>query len=405
MRNPRAGLVRRGLAGAALAAACLAGCGRGKVTDAASAPVAPVVKVTRRDLAEKLEVSSEFQPYQEIQVYAKVSGYIQKLNVDWGTHVKEGQLLAVLEIPELEQQLQQDDASVHRSENDLERVQEQVHEAESSYKVSHLTYMRLTDVQKSRPGLISQEDIDVAEGKDLEGSAGLSAAKDAEAGAEQALAESKAALEKDKALYNYADMRAPFDGVVTELDAYTGALLPAGTSSNKGDQALCRLSQNNLLRLVIPVPERAVAEIKLGEPIAVNVSALNRTFTGKIVHTAEQIDMETRTMHTEVEVPNPTYELVPGMYASVEIPLHTATQVLTLPLQAVQATEDGKGNVLVVSNNRIEKRAVTLGLETATRAEIRSGLQENDVVIFGSQGQYQPDEAIAPKFVAPQEAE
>jgi RND family efflux transporter MFP subunit len=405
MTKPKASQVRWGFTGAALLAACLAGCGRGKVTDAASAPVAPVVKVTRQDLAEKLEISSEFQPYQEIQVYAKVSGYIQKLDVDWGTHVKQGQLLAVLEIPELEQQLQQDDASVHHSENDLDRAREQVHEAESAYKVSHLTYTRLTDVQKSRPGLISQEDIDVAEGKDLEGSAGLSAAKDAEAGAEQALAESRAALEKDKALYNYADIRAPFDGVVTELDAYTGALLPAGTSSNKGDQALCRLSQNDLLRLVIPVPERAVADIKMGEPIAVNVSALNKTLTGKIVHAAEQIDTETRTMHTEVEVPNSNYELVPGMYASVDIPLHTATQVLTLPLQAVQATEDGKGNVLVVNNDRIEKRAVTLGLETATRAEIRSGLQENDVVIFGSQGQYQQDEAIAPKFVTPQETE
>ena len=101
--------------------------------------------------------------------------------------------------------------------------------------------------------------------------------------------------------------------------------------------------------------------------------------------------MQTRTMHTEVQVPNPKYELVPGMYASVEIPLaHGATNVLTVPVQAVQATGDGKGTVLVVNSaNQIEKRDVTLGLQTATHAEIVSGLQENDRVVFGAQSQYQ----------------
>ena len=89
-------------------------------------------------------------------------------------------------------------------------------------------------------------------------------------------------------------------------------------------RALCRLSQNNLLRLVIPVPERAVPDIHLGQTIAVKVSALNKSFPGKIVRFSDQIDTETRTMHTEVQVPNPKYELVPGMYATVQIPLHKA---------------------------------------------------------------------------------
>ena len=123
------------------------------------------------------------------------------------------------------------------------------------------------------------------------------------------------------------------------MDAYTGALLPAGTSSNKGDQALCRLSQNDLLRLVIPVPERAVSDIHLGETVAVNVSTNNKTFEGKIVSFSDQIDTTTRTMHTEIDVPNPKYELVPGMYATAKIPLQTAQNVLTVPVQALQAPE------------------------------------------------------------------
>jgi RND family efflux transporter MFP subunit len=207
-------------------------------------------------------------------------------------------------------------------------------------------------------------------------------------------------------MFDYARMTAPFDGVITQIYAYTGALLPAGTSSNKGDSALCRLSQNSLLRLVIPVPERAVAGIQIGQSVAVNVSAMNRTFDGKIVRFSDQIDTTTRTMHTEVDVPNPRFELVPGMYASVKIPLRTDSKVLTVPVQAFQTTGEGKGTVLVVGpGNKIEQRDVTVGLQSATAVEIVSGLRENESVIFGSLGQYRPGEIVAPKVVEPSSME
>ena len=395
----------RGLSVLFLAAGALLGCGKSNKASAdnpANAPHVGVVKVARHDLTSTLEIASEFQPFQEINVYAKVSGYIQKLYVDWGTHVKQGQLLAVLEIPELQQQLQQDEAAVRRSDHDFARAQEELNRAESSYKVSHLTYTRLADVQKSRPELVAQQEVDVAEGKDLEASAGVSAAKDALAASEQALLAAKAALEKDKAMYAYARITAPFDGVVTKINAYTGALLPAGTASSNEDSALCRLSQNNLLRLVIPVPERAVAEIHEGQILAVNVSAIKKTFNGKIVRFSDQIDTATRTMHTEVNVPNPTFELVPGMYASVQIPLQAVKNVLTVPVQAVEASANGQGAVLVVNgSNRIEKRPVILGLVTATDTEILSGLQEGEMVVFGEQNQYRPDQLVSPQLVKP----
>jgi RND family efflux transporter MFP subunit len=385
----------------------LAGCARGTKADAAaSTPVAAVVKVERHDLSNTLEIASEFQPYQEIEVYAKVSGYIQKLYVNWGTHVKAGQVLADLEIPELQQQLQEDEASVHRSESDLERAREELNRANSAYKVAHLTYSRLADVQKSQPGLVAQEDIDVSEGKDLEASSAVSAARASLASAEQALTAAKALMDKDKALYAYSHITAPFDGVVTLMNAYTGALLPAGTSSNIGSSALCRLSQNDLLRLVIPVPERAVPDLHVGEMIAVKVSTLGKTSSGKIARFSGQIDTQTRTMHAEVEVPNANYELVPGMYASVEIPLRKAASVLAVPTQVVQPTEPGKGTVLLLNDsNQIERRTVTLGLQTASEIEILSGLKENDRVIFGSQGQYQPGQRVTPKVMESQEME
>jgi RND family efflux transporter MFP subunit len=387
----------------------LIGCGEGHkaaADDAANAPVAAVVKVARGNIADNLEIASEFQPFQEVDVYAKVSGYIQKLYVDYGTHVKQGQILAVLEIPELQQQLQQDQASVRRSDQELTRAREDLNRAQSAYTVAHLTYTRLADVQKSRPELISQEEIDVSKGKDMEADADVSAQKAALAAAEEALTASKAALGKDQALFDYARMTAPFDGVVTQIYAYTGALLPAGTSSNKGDSALCRLSQNSLLRLVIPVPERAVSNIQIGEPVAVNVSGMDRSFEGKIIRFSDQIDMATRTMHTEIDVPNPKFQLVPGMYASVKIPLHSAAKVLTVPIQAFQGGSEGKGIVFVVGpGNKIERRDVAVGLQSATDVQITSGLQENETIIFGSLGQYRPGEIVAPKLVEPSRME
>jgi RND family efflux transporter MFP subunit len=317
-----------------------------------------VVTAARRDLENTLTIASELEPLQQIDVYAKVSGYIKTLNIDWGTHVRAGDTLAVLEIPELAQELQMD---------------------ESEFKVAELTYNRLADVQRSQPNLVAQQDIDVAQGKELS---------------------AKAALDRDRALYSYSWITAPFDGVVTRLDAYKGALLPAGTSSNKGDLALCHLSQTSVLRLVIPVPERAVPFVRVGEPVAVAVSALNRAFDGKVSRFSGQIDPDTRTMHTEVQVPNPGFELVPGMYASVELPLQVARNVVVLPIQALQLTAEGRGTVLVVDTaNRIERREVTVGLETATAVEVASGVSEGERVVFGSQGQYQTGQLVTPASV------
>jgi RND family efflux transporter MFP subunit len=383
--------------------AAFLGCGEGHkaaADDVSKASEAAVVKVTRGNIADSLEIASEFEPFQEVEVYAKVSGYIQKLYVDYGTHVKQGQILAVLEIPELQQQLQQDEASIHRSEQEFARAHEDLNRAQSAYNVAHLTFTRLSDVQKSRPELVAQEEVDISKGKDMEADAEVSAQKAALAAAEQALLVSKATLGKDQALFDYARMTAPFDGVITQIYAYTGALLPAGTTSNKGDSALCRLSQNSLLRLVIPVPERAVPSIHVGESVAVNVSGMNKMFEGKIVRFSDQIDLNTRTMYTEVDVPNPKYEVVPGMYASVKIPLHSSDKVLIVPLQAFQAGSEGKGVVLALGpGNKVERRDVTVGLQSANDVEIISGLQENETIIFGSLGQYRPGEVVVPKLV------
>jgi RND family efflux transporter MFP subunit len=133
----------------------------------------------------------------------------------------------------------------------------------------------------------------------------------------------------------------------------------------------------------------------------VNVSTLSKTLQGKIVRFSDQIDLQTRTMYTEVDVPNPDYTLVPGMYVSVVIPLRTQQNVLTVPLQAVHLSGESKGSVLIVNDSgRIERRDVTLGIQTADKAEILDGLTEGDEVVLGEQDQYKPDELVSPKLVS-----
>ncbi|MGB6596719.1 MAG: biotin/lipoyl-binding protein [Candidatus Acidiferrum sp.] len=136
--------------------------GTAKPEDPANAPHVGVVRVARKDLSSDLQIDSELEPFQEVNVYAKVSGYVQKLDVDWGTHVHRGQILAVLEIPELQQQLEVDEAAVLRSKQDLTRSREDLSQAESRYAVADLTYNRLATVMQTRPGLVAQEEVDVA---------------------------------------------------------------------------------------------------------------------------------------------------------------------------------------------------------------------------------------------------
>ena len=381
----------------------LCGCGRTDKVNASTTgntvPVA-VAKTLRHNLSSTLEIASEFEPYQEINVYAKVSGYIQKLDVNWGTHVKQGQVLAVLEIPELQQQLQLDESTVKRGQQDLARANEELMRAKSTYNVAHLTYSRLVGVQKTRPELVAQEEVDVAQGKDAEASAGVSAAEDSVAGSEQALVGAKASLEKDRAMYAYARITAPFDGVVTEIDAYTGALLPAGTSSNKGDEALCHLAQDSLLRLVIPVPESAVPTIKIGGKVEVRVPVLNKTFQGTVARVSDEVDLSTRTMHTEIDVPNPHREIIPGMYAEASLVLKERSDTLSVPIQAIDHQAGGTTVLMVNKQNQVQERPVQLGIETPDQVEVLSGLDQNDLVVVGNRSQLRPGMTVQPKLVS-----
>src|SRR5579863_9085823 len=280
-----------------------------------------VTKVVKKSLGRQITLSSELVPFQEIDVYAKESGYVRKLDVDYGTRVKAGQVIAVLEIPELEAQLQEDQAEIRNAANQVTRAQHELSRYQAQYNALHLQYTRLNSVFQSQPGIVAQQEVDDAQGKDLAASSQVDAGQASLEAAQSQLAVSKAKLSRDQSLFDYSKITAPFNGVVTQRYANLGTLMQGGTGSSTQAMPLVKLSQDDLFRLVIPVPEAYVQYIRIGDPVDVRVSSLGRTFPGKLARFSVDVQESTRTMHTEVHVANPKHILLPGLYADADLEL------------------------------------------------------------------------------------
>ncbi len=359
-----------------------------------------VTKVVKKSLGRQLTLSSELVPFEEIDVYAKEAGYVKKLDVDYGTHVKAGQVMAVLEIPELEAQLQEDQAVIKNAANQVSRAQNELYRYQAQYKALHLQYTRLNGVFESQPGIVAQQEVDDAQGKDLAASAQVDAGQSALEAAQSQLSVAKAKLVRDQSLFDYSRITAPFAGVVTERYANLGTLMQAGTGSSTQAMPLVRLSRDDLFRLVIPVPESYVRYIHVSDHVDVRVPSLNRTFPGKVARFSVDVREDTRTMHTEVDVLNPEHVLLPGLYADAELSLDRKDDVPTVPIQALNHARD-KTTVFVVSGNgELGERSVQVGLQTASDAEILSGLNEGEQVVVSDRSGLKAGQKVRPQTVA-----
>jgi RND family efflux transporter MFP subunit len=361
-----------------------------------SAPTVGVTKVTRKSLQRQITLSSELVPFQEIDVYAKESGFVKKLYVDYGTRVKEGQLMATLEIPELQAQLVEDNADIKADNNEVFRDQNEVGRYKAEYKALHLEYTRLNGVFQSQPGLVAQQEVDDAQGKDLAASSQVDAAEAALDAARSQLASAQAKLVHDQALFDYSRITAPFSGVVTNRYANLGTLIQAGTDSSTQALPLVRLSEDDLFRLVIPVPESYVEYIRIGDPVEVTVPSLNRTFPGKVARFSVEVREDTRTMHTEVDVANPERVLMPGLFAEATLTLQKKDNILTVPVQAV-SHENNQTTVYVVNaQHEIAVQPVTPGMQTANDVEVLSGLSEGQQVVVSDRSGLKAGEKVQP---------
>lgn len=390
---------------AAAAGGLLTSCGRSQKASANTVAAIPegisvgVTKVGRRALGRTLTLSSELVPFQEIDVYAKESGFVRKLNVDYGSRVKEGDVMAVLEIPELEFQLQQDDAAIKAASDQITHAQHDLVRVQAQGKVLHLEYDRLSGVAKTKPGLVAQQEVDDAEGKDLAAQAQVEASQSSLEVAQSQLALAQAKRQHDQALFDYSKITAPFTGVVTQRYANYGTLMQAGTSSSTQAIPLVRLSEDDKFRLVIPVPESYVHYIHIGDPVTVNVPSLNHAFPGKVTRFSVDVKEDTRTMHTEVDVENPTHVLIQGLYAEATITLENKPDALAVPLQAVDHDAQGTTVDVVDASGKIVVRRVNLGIQTATAAEVLSGLQEGDMVVVSDRSGLKAGQPVQPKVI------
>jgi RND family efflux transporter MFP subunit len=388
----------------ALIAACFgaaAGCGHSsgssQVVSANDAPRAAVVQVRRAPLSNTLSIAGEFLPYQEVELHAKVAGYIRNINVDIGDRVHTGQVLAVLEIPELSAELEGASAGARHSQEEITHAQNEVSRAEADYAALHAAATRLKQASDGRPGLIAEQELDDATAKDRSAEAEVEAAKSALAASRQQLEVSQADQRHYAALSEYSRITAPFDGVVTWRYADTGSLIQAGTS-NVSSEPVVKLSQVNILRLRIPVPESLAANVHDGEPADIHVKAADARFSGKVVRSTDSLDRSTRTMQVEVDVPNQDYKLTPGMYADVSLRVQNDPDALTLPLQAINRGADKTTVLLVNSQNHVEEREIQTGIEGPNRIQILSGLGEGDRVIVGNLGEYRAGEHVDPQI-------
>jgi RND family efflux transporter MFP subunit len=366
----------------------------------ADVPSVAVVQATRSDLSSDLILTAEFEPFQEIDVMAKVSGFIKQIKVDIGDRVQEGQLLATLEIPEMQDDLTRAAAAIDEANAELATARDDLQRSESAHDMAHLSYSRILDVSKREVGLVPQQDVDEAHSRDLVAEAQVSAAKSHITACEQRIRVSQAEQARFKTLFQYGVITAPFSGVVTKRYANSGSLIQAGTASQTQAMPVVRLSENALLRLALPVPESAVPLIHLGEPVDVRVSALHRSFPGRVARFAGEVDPSTRTMKTEVDVSNPTLVLVPGMYAEVDLVTEQRKNVLSVPVEAVDGSGSSARVFAVRPSGAIQIVPVGLGIETAREIEIRSGdLKPGDDVVVGSRSGLREGNRVQPKLI------
>jgi RND family efflux transporter MFP subunit len=364
--------------------------------NAAEVRSATVAVVKRGNISHTLSLAGQFQPYQVVDVHPKVTGFMRKINVDIGDRVRQGEVLAILEVPELKAQLEGAGFEMQQAKDEIVRAQHEIQRAEAIHGAEHANYQRLLDTSKAQPGLVAQQELDDAQSKDLSSEAQVDSAKSAADAAHEHAQAARANNDRVQALQNYTSVVAPLDGVVIWRYADTGALIQSGTNSNEQSLPIVKLAQSGLLRLRMPIPEDDVKYVKLGDPMQIRIDALDRSIAGTIVRFTRNVNFETRTMETEVDVENKDLSIDPGMYANTSLQLASAENVLTIPVEALVLKGNRDTVYVLDENNRVRIVNVEVGLQGSRLAEIKSGLRAGDRVIVGGQEKYSEGDDVTP---------
>jgi RND family efflux transporter MFP subunit len=327
----------------------------------AQAPV-EVVRVTSKAVERQVKLPGEFRPYLAVPIYAKVAGFVKRVDVDRGSTVRHGQLLATLEAPEMQ-------AQIVEAESKAQAVELQRAEAVAKLAGAQSTYDRLK-AASATPGVVAENDVVVAQ-KTVEAAQALVRSY------EDSIKAARAQAQAVRDLGQYLQIKAPFDGIITERNVHPGALVGPGS----GSTPLLRLHQITRLRLVVAVPEALVGAIVKGARVPFTVPAYpGETFYGLVNLLAHDLDEKTRTMAVELDVRNLDLRLGAGMYPEVQWPVRRAQPSLMVPPTSIVTTTE-RTFVIRVTNGVAEWVNVSRGDRVGDLMEVFGALKEGDTIV------------------------
>ena len=342
-----------------------------KETEEQAVPSVEVVHPTAEPAQSELTLPSTLQAYIEAPIYARTTGYLGKWYKDIGSKVKKGDLLADIETPEVDQELMQAKAARDQAEAQLKLAQTSAKRWESLQKMD----------------AVSQQETDERASSYAQGEANLNAAT--------------ANVRRLEQLESFKHVYAPFSGVITRRNIDLGALVNAGNGGP--NQELFVIAQIDPIRVYVNVPEADSPSIHPGVHADIQVPELTGHFSGSVVRTAEAIDPTTRTLNTEIDVPNPKGRLLPGSYAQVRFALKEQTQRLTVPANALLFRAEGPRAAVVGPDNKVHLKPVVIGEDFGTTTEVVTGLQQSDAVVLSPSDSLEDGETVQVAQGGPQQ--
>jgi RND family efflux transporter MFP subunit len=347
----------------------------------------------RVTVVQRLQTNATLEAFEVTDLFAKVSGYLSEVRVDIGDHVKAGQVLAVISVPEMENELAEDKAQLDSKQRSLVTAERQVDHNKANVALQDVTLKRQEELFKARN--IAPQDLDQARANaDIaKADVGVAEANLAFAAAQVNLA--AATVERIKTLIAYAQIVAPFDGVVARRLVNRGDLVQAATSTRT--TPLFTVQRIDTIRVFCDVPENDVPHLHLGDTAIVKPYGFEgKPFLGTVTRFSLALNPETRNMRTEIDLPNPDERLYPGMYAEVSLEMNRRPDALTVPAAAVGS--DNVGNfVYTITDNRVTRVGINIGLTDNGRTEVTGGLSKDTLVVTPFRGAPSPGTAVQPR--------
>jgi RND family efflux transporter MFP subunit len=339
-----------------------------------SLPVVNVQKVKRAEARTSLVLPGNIQAVTEAPVLARASGYIKRRYADIGDRVKEGQVLAEIEAPELNQQIRQAKATVAQANSTVEQAEAALQQGRSNENLARVTAQRWENLSKK--GVVSRQENDTYQAQWAAQQANVQALEKAVAAARNNASAVEANVARLNDLLGYQTVRAPFTGVITLRNVDTGVLV------SEGSTLLYRIAQTDRLRTYLNVPQADAGSVRVGQQAVLVIPDLpGHGFPGAVTRTANALDPATRTLLVEVQVPNPAALLMPGMYSQVELSIPRKDPPLLIPGDTLVVRSDGPQVAVVEPDGHVHFARIQLGRDFGASLEVLSGLEDGQQVV------------------------